>query len=88
MPNAKQTDYASGIQDETFYIPPMCFSCVHYTGDNATIAGSNCKAFPDQIPNAILLGYVIHDKPIDGDHGIQFERLFSEEEEALLEDDV
>jgi len=88
MPTEKQNDYTLGMKDETFYIPPMCFSCAHYTGDNATIAGSNCKAFPKQIPNAILLGYVIHDKPIDGDHGIQFEPLFSPEEQALLEDDI
>lgn len=77
-----------GMISEHFYCPPDCFRCAHYTGDQATIAGSKCKAFPDGIPNSIILGDVDHDKPIDGDHGFRFEPIFPPEVEDLLEDNL
>ena len=45
----------------------MCPYCKHYT-ENQT-----CKAFPDGIADDIFMGFVQHDRPVDGDHGIQFE---------------
>jgi len=35
---------------------------------------AHCKAFPKGIPQAILMNQKDHRNPIDGDHGIQFER--------------
>jgi len=48
-------------------LPPICLDCIHYTG------GLKCKAYPDGIPEAIILSKVDHKKPYEGDHGIQFE---------------
>lgn len=47
---------------------PQCFKCVHFhkTGYNT------CAAYPDEIPTDIWMNEVLHDKPIKGDHGIQF----------------
>ena len=38
-------------------------------------AGLFCDAFPppEGIPNAILYSQIVHDHPIEGDNGIQFE---------------
>lgn len=44
-----------------------CVTC-KYKRDGAT-----CKAFPRGIPRQILNGNNRHDKPVDGDQGIQFE---------------
>lgn len=43
-----------------------CAQCVHYKG------GSKCDAFK-QIPADILSGRKKHQKPVEGDNGIQFE---------------
>ena len=48
--------------------PLLCpRKCINYTGD------LKCLAFPEGIPEEILLGKVGHKEPYDGDHGIQFE---------------
>jgi len=40
--------------------------------ENGRIA-LTCKAFPKRIPQEILDGKNLHLKPVEGDHGIQFE---------------
>ena len=46
-----------------------CYNCAHFDG------GHSCAAFPEEdggIPIEILSGPVVHDKAIEGDHGIQW----------------
>jgi len=45
----------------------QCVLCKHY------ILDLKCHAFPGGIPKDILEGKS-HEKPIEGDHGIQFEK--------------
>ena len=45
-----------------------CFKSKHLNEDEVS-----CKAFPDVIPNEILVADVSHDKPYPGDNNIQFE---------------
>lgn len=53
----------------TIGIAPMCYSCIHKKEKRLT-----CEAFPDGIPNAILLSQEDHRKPFVGDGDIQFEQ--------------
>ena len=46
----------------------QCNNCKHY------IAARSCGAFPDGIPEKILLGQHDHRQPFPGDNGIQFEQ--------------
>ncbi len=46
-----------------------CNKCIHVKKDGAT-----CRAFPNEIPEVILVGKHDHTKPYPGDNGIQFER--------------
>lgn len=46
----------------------QCDDCKHQHED-----GVSCDAFPDRIPNDILMGRYDHKKPYPGDHGIRFE---------------
>ena len=43
-----------------------CTECKHYLGE------WKCKAFPESIPSEIMLMKVEHNKPYEGDHGIQY----------------
>lgn len=48
----------------------QCNNCKHFRClDEETLS---CDAF-EHIPNDIISNYVIHDHPIEGDHGIFFE---------------
>ena len=47
----------------------LCLECKHYQDEQI------CKAFPDGIPIRVFCNDIIHDHPIDGDHGIQFEPI-------------
>ena len=47
-------------------IIPLCIFC-QYKGD-----GLKCKAYPKEIPDAILYGTHFYPKPVD--HGIQFKQ--------------
>lgn len=47
----------------------MCVSCLWLHPTENT-----CQAFPDGIPNPILLSEVDHRVPVEGDRGIQFEQ--------------
>lgn len=46
-----------------------CFLCKHHNKKNYDV----CKAFPNGIPNEIIIGELLHDKPYQGDNGIMFE---------------
>ena len=46
----------------------ICNQCKYVNKD-----GLSCDAFPKGIPANILSGDIDHRKPVDGDHGIQFE---------------
>lgn len=43
----------------------QCFFCIHSKGDY-------CLAFPQGIPKEIEENFFIHNKPYEGDNGIQF----------------
>ena len=47
-----------------------CYTCGHFDGTDA------CTAFPEDIPISILSGPEVHDKPIPGDHDIQWKKVF------------
>jgi hypothetical protein len=49
---------------------PICNFCANYRPD---LPGIACNAFPNGIPNLILKNGNLHDKPMNGDNGIQFE---------------
>ena len=49
---------------------PYCGYCKHFLGLVDDHVG--CKAF-DRIPRDIMNDYVVHDHPIEGDRGYQFE---------------
>jgi hypothetical protein len=50
---------------------PICFRCKYFQG--ATDQIDKCAAFPEGIPDEILLMKHNHRKPYPGDHGIRFE---------------
>ena len=47
----------------------ICDKCRHYHGD------AKCDAFPEKVPTEIVLGYVSHFHPYEGDQGIRFEPI-------------
>lgn len=48
----------------------MCSMCKHYLSD------LKCKAFPDGIPDKIIDGSIVHDKPLpDQENDIVFEPI-------------
>ncbi len=50
--------------------PPLCINCKHLSPDNWS-----CAAFTEQIPDEVVASIWDHRKPIDGDHGIQYEPI-------------
>lgn len=58
---------------------PQCGDCKHC--DPQTWGISNCRAFPNGIPRAIMKGLHNHIHPYPGDNGILFE---PEDEAAAL----
>ena len=50
---------------------PMCMKCKYFSIRENTL---RCDAFPEGIPDEIILGGVEHTKPYKGDNGIQFEK--------------
>ena len=62
---------------EQFAMPEICFKCNHLGDSKITEEGTTacfCDAFPDGdgIPQMIWDGDK-HQRPVPGDHGIQFE---------------
>lgn len=55
---------------------PVCLQCAHFHENLAVndLPGAVCDAFPQGIPKEIMMAGDKHDKPIKGDHGIQFEK--------------
>jgi hypothetical protein len=51
----------------------ICIGCKHFKINKLEFSYS-CDAFPDGIPDEILSGEFIHDKPFAGDNGIQYEK--------------
>jgi len=45
-----------------------CHKCKHINDD-----GESCKAFPNGIPEEIIIGDTLHRVPVEGDNGITFE---------------
>ncbi len=58
-------------EEEELYLESPCFPCRNYLREHT------CKAFPDGIPREILDGANDHHQPYPGDHGIQFEPLWT-----------
>lgn len=55
---------------------PICESCVHLAPcANAELPGMGacCPAFPQGIPEVVLVEGYDHRKPLDGDGGVQWE---------------
>ena len=54
----------------------LCMSCKHLHRDIKDRTDPiTCDAFPKGIAfNVVVTGAIRHDKPIDGDHGIQYEK--------------
>lgn len=48
------------------HIQPMCDACIHRKSPYT------CEAFPDGIPDAIIIEGKDHRKPFKGDGGIRF----------------
>jgi len=46
---------------------PMCMWCVRFRDDDGS-----CEAYPDGIPDEIIMNQWDHRKPKPGDHGLQF----------------
>ena len=46
----------------------LCWCC----GRSYENPPGTCEAYPSGIPGEILLGYVDHRQPYEGDHGLQF----------------
>jgi hypothetical protein len=67
-------DYPQGILD----MVKGCLTCSHLHNTYP----ATCDAFTGGIPLPILAGDVPHDKPIQGDNGIQYE---ADEEKVLKE---
>jgi hypothetical protein len=60
----------------------VCLACKNMVDMN------HCLAFPDGIPEPILLGENDHTEPYPGDHGIQFDSIWPELEELDQEPEI
>ena len=56
--------------DDPMFRTPYCGYCKHFI---PSVDGKiRCKAF-ERIPHDIINDYVVHDHPIEGDHGYRWE---------------
>lgn len=71
------TQIMKGEGDEAFGYPVdnLCFTCQHLNRENPV----TCEAFPDGIPNVIIMGIYDHTQPYDvqgvSDQGITYDKL-------------
>lgn len=54
---------------------PICVRCQHFRVPPLKTKPLTCRAFPDGIPEDIVLTFTSHVNPIDGDNGFQFKEL-------------
>lgn len=52
-------------------LPPICIYCRRLVEENEELFA--CTAYPEGIPEAIVMNQTDHRKPFEGDHGQQFE---------------
>ena len=52
----------------------QCVDCKHYLGKKEN-SKHYCKAFPEGIPSDVFWSKITHDKPIEGDHNILYEKI-------------
>jgi hypothetical protein len=57
------------------YEAPVCMDCKHYHRSSSGAVAFSCDAFPEGIPDEILLHRNPHTAPFPGDRGIQFEPI-------------
>jgi hypothetical protein len=50
---------------------PICMTCKHYHFDN--YASMTCDAYPDGIPEKIIMNEVDHRKPYKNDNGLTYQ---------------
>jgi len=53
----------------------ICNKCQHSLPSKEGQSYPSCEAFPNGIPEEILIGEFDHHKPYKGDNGIQFEAV-------------
>jgi hypothetical protein len=51
---------------------PICFDCIHYRPSDDDDEPMKCDAYPDGIPDEIIMNDLDHTVPLPGDNGIQF----------------
>lgn len=57
----------------TTIVAPICYGCVHMKPCVAPEFDFKCDAFPDEIPQKILVSEADHRKPFPGDGGVLFD---------------
>lgn len=65
----------------TTYPAPICLWCVHFIPE---AKGMTCTAFPEGIPEAIVLSRVFHTAPYPGDQGIAFQDQEGREAQEVI----
>jgi len=63
-------DESKFVGEAATILKSSCQTCVHRWASL-----SQCNAFTDRIPEAILDGENKHMEPVEGDHGIQYEAV-------------
>lgn len=62
---------------------PICMRCQHLiVPPPVKKPGLPCRAFPEGIPEKILLGDISHIENLDGDNGLKYKELSEEKWEA------
>ena len=54
---------------------PICYRCQYFKVPPLKTKGLTCRAFPDGIPEDIILTGTSHIDPLPGDNGFQYKEL-------------